>query len=355
MRLIGASLSLLGLSAAHHTADNEWLAWKSRHGISFKTHSEDQARYSKFADNREFVNAHNAKAADGIESYTVSLNKFAALDNTEFAAKYLSPVPSVGLAYTCPNMFADDGSSVPDAVTYTSANTDGKVWVTSTKDQGSCGSCWTFGAAGAVEGKLCKNGEQDCSNWTGISEQQMVDCASYTRGSTEPLVIDLSPYDNHGCSGGLFSNAFRYLVLNGGVNNYDDYTYVSGSTKTEGTCAYDVSTAIINPISDCGMVTPNDEAALKKSVAQNGVHSIGIDAGGVGFQLYSGGVYYSSTCSSTRLNHAVTLTGYGVDNGDSFWEVKNSWGAGWGVGGYIEMARDNGNQCGVAADTQWAI
>merc|ERR1712071_492549 len=63
------------------------------------------------------------------------------------------------------------------------------------------------------------------------------------------------------------------------------------------------------------------------------------------FQLYSGGVYTSNTCSSSRLNHAVTCVGYGSLSGTAYWTVKNSWGTGWGDNGYILMQRNYNNMC----------
>merc|ERR1712117_549783 len=92
-------------------------------------------------------------------------------------------------------------------------------------------------------------------------------------------------------------------------------------------------------------VTAGDENAMKQALAQKGPMSVAIDASGRAFSLYSGGVYTSDTCSSTRLNHAVTGTGY--------WEIKNSWGTGWGIEGYVLIARDAGNMCGVASEPHW--
>jgi len=95
---------------------------------------------------------------------------------------------------------------------------------------------------------------------------------------------------------------------------------------------------------------------MQAALSQVGAVGIAIDAGGVGFQLYSSGVYTSSTCSSTRLNHAVTAVGYGADaNGTPYWTVKNSWGTAWGDQGYILMRRNYNNMCGVAATPAYAI
>jgi len=209
-------------------------------------------RYNIFKANRDFVRAHNEKAAQGLETYTVKLNKFAHMSNDEFARYYLtlkkSDDPTVGLNYECDGVyFESDGSVAPDAKSYVpndpdNVNQDNRV--TMVKDQGSCGSCWTFGASAAIEQLLCKDGTYDCTTWTGLATQQMVDCASFTRGSTDPNVPDLFPYDNHGCGGGLEPNAIRHVNLVGGQMNWDDYEYISGQTKTNQECAYIAQTQI---------------------------------------------------------------------------------------------------------------
>lgn len=363
MKLIG-TLSLLGAAyAATPMADSQWKAWKQQHKVSFKTVQEELQRYRTFGKNRQFIHEHNARAAVGEESYTVGLNKFAAMEEGEFRQMYLSQTRDYSdkqlvLEYTCPNQFAYNGNPIPDSVSYVAGDPStvgNDVRVTTVKDQGSCGSCWTFGAGAAIEAALCGAGSQDCTSWQGVSAQQQVDCCSYTPQSTNPLVNNLNPYDSHGCSGGFQSDAFRCVVMQGGINNWADYPYVSGNTKTEGTCVYDSSSAITNAISDCGMPTSGDENQLAQVIAQVGPLTIAIDAGGLGFQLYTGGVYVSNTCSTTRLNHAVTATGYGSMSGQDYWQVKNSWGTGWGLDGYINMARNRNNQCGVATDTQYAL
>ena len=60
---------------------------------------------------------------------------------------------------------------------------------------------------------------------------------------------------------------------------------------------------------------------------------------------YESGVY-DGHCGST-IDHAVVLVGYGTENGKDYYLVRNSWGEGWGEGGYIKQLRrpDDSTNC----------
>merc|ERR1711881_22476 len=345
MKFLG--LSLLGLAAA---APSEWLSFKRQFNKSY-TGAAEPRRLAIFKENLAFIERHNADYRAGKETHHVGINQFADLTNAEYRQQHLAQTQeSVGirLNYQCPVNFAASGNALPDSVDWRStANPKSTVAVTSVKDQGSCGSCWSFGGAAAFEGAMCLSGQQDCTSWSGASEQQLVDCG----GKDD---TDLGPYYDMACNGGWIDNALYYILTTGYIDGYDNYPYVSGSTKKAGTCVADPANSV-GTITTCGATVKNSESDLTAALAEQGVMGIAIDAGGIGFQLYSGGVYVSNTCSSSRLNHAVTAVGYGNLDGQDYFTVKNSWGTGWGDAGYILMARGRNNQCGVAATPAYAI
>ena len=206
--------------------------------------------------------------------------------------------------------------------------------VTPVKDQGQCGSCWSFSTTGALEGiYYILTGELES-----FSEQQLVDCDTLRNGGRD-----------HGCNGGLMDNAFNWIDKNGGLCTEADYPYVSGTTKSGGTCQDTCSLVKDSQVLSYYDVEPSSDDEMMKALTQQPV-SVAIQADQLDFQLYSGGVFTGSC--GTDLDHGVLAVGYGSEQSTDYYLVKNSWSSSWGEGGYIKFGRgseyNNGDgQCGI--------
>ena len=99
------------------------------------------------------------------------------------------------------------------------------------------------------------------------------------------------------------------------------------------------------------------ESHLQHALATIGPVAVAIDASHASFRHYTHGVYYEKNCGKSvhRLTHAVLVVGYGKENGHDYWLVKNSWGHHYGAHGYVRMARNRGNHCGIATKASYPL
>jgi len=276
-----------------------------------KSYSQAQfaTRYNVFKSNMDFVDTWNT-----LGYHTVAINKFADLTAAEFSAIY-------------------NGMNVISNATYmyVASPTDATVdWrtkgaVTPIKDQGQCGSCWSFSATGGLEGAhfLAKGA------LVSLSEQNLVDCSTAE--------------GNEGCNGGLMTSAFDYIKKNKGIDTEASYPYTATGPNA---CKFKPAD-IGSTITGYTNIASGSEADLVAKITEGPV-SVAIDASHSSFQLYSSGVYYEPACSSTALDHGVLAVGYGTDGTKDMYIVKNSWGLTWGNKGFIEMSRNKNNNCGIA-------
>jgi len=92
-----------------------------------------------------------------------------------------------------------------------------------------------------------------------------------------------------------------------------------------------------------------------KAVSTVGPIAVSMNAGTREFFHYSKGIFNSKTCSPNDLDHGVLLVGYGSENGQDYWILKNSWGVGWGEKGYFRMSRNTNNLCGISEDASFPL
>ena len=168
---------------------------------------------------------------------------------------------------------------------------------------------------------------------TSFSEQQLVDCVKNIMGCC------------NGCNGGNYEPVYGGYAKDNAMFTESDWPY----TGKDGTCSSKPSGKSPTTMKTTGYtaITSKNEDALKTALNTQPV-SVAIQANQLAFQLYNGGVFNNSKCGS-KLDHAVLLAGYGTENGQDYYLMKNSWGSSWGEGGYMKMAMngDGPGMCGV--------
>ena len=209
--------------------------------------------------------------------------------------------------------------------------------VSDIKDQGMCGSCWTFSTVAAIESAYAKK----YGDKINLSEQNLIDCVKNDE-------LDKGQPCCNGCNGGLMDNAFDYIIRKqfGGIDTEESYPYEGKNDN----CRFNQS-EIGAKITSWIDITAGDEIALANAVAKNGVVSVALDASKQ-WQLYKAGILVPKElfgCSSdpNKADHGVVIVGYGTENNVDYWIVRNSWGTSWGEKGYIRLIRGQ-NACGIA-------
>merc|ERR550519_1306993 len=208
-----------------------------------------------------------------------------------------------------------------------------------------CGSCAVFAAVSAIESCMHKvTGVLP----TDLSEQHMLDCAYGVGGN--------------GCDGGSSDryNEWMYRNHNGGLANEAEYPYRAATGPDQcrnSTIANANHGALVTSHQEGWTATEEDVMRL---LSQGHSVTTGMQVVSSFYSLGSG-IFQSNACKNCRnadgsansrncpQNHDITIVGYGEENGVKFWKLKNSWGTGWGEGGFGKILRGDGH-CGLGID-----
>jgi len=296
-----------------------------QHGKSYNSVEEYNKRFQTYQDNLKRIDELNVHYSPKTK---FGANKFADLSKEEFKNTYLSKQVAVrDNTWPIARDYSDEViENLPASFDWRT-----KGAVTGVKDQGQCGSCWSFSTTGNVEGQWFLSG----NTLVGLSEQNLVDCDQECMQYEGESVCDA------GCDGGLMPNAFTYIMKNGGIDTESSYPYEA----VDDTCRFNKKN-VGATISNFTLLSTN-ETQIAAYLVDHGPVSIAADA--EEWQFYIEGVFYLPC--GTELDHGILLVGFGsetdvFDQTMPFWIVKNSWGADWGEDGYLRVERGVG-ECGL--------
>jgi C1A family cysteine protease len=308
------ALQVVSCIAEHHIILDKFMdgpkkeLFKVYHQIFNKNYNLDTEiglqKYKVFKDNLKFIKDENSKGHE----YQLGLNQFSDLTNDEYRKTLNLNIDEWKNSFLTGQKFTaveelEAGEVVVDYSQYFGA----------IKDQGGCGSCWSFGAMGAVEGNYAKKFDIKIR----LAEQQLVDCDN----------------NNSACDGGWPTYAFDFLIKNGAIAE-SNYPYTSGTTGVQSKCKQTKSTPVYKVVSDqkyCMECSYSEWQGLIKE----GPVNIAVDAGGREFQSYKSGILNIKSCG--QANHAVIAIALQNDSTGDFLTIRNSWGASWGDKGHIKL------------------
>ncbi|XP_022650874.1 cathepsin L1-like isoform X1 [Varroa jacobsoni] len=326
---------LLGFVASARAAitqeqiyDAEFQHFKERYGKTYGSKAVEAKRREIYIDNSRMIVAHNARYDRSEVSYRLKMNQFGDMPHDEFLAMFGRYV-QINNTHLGSTWIEPKFVEMPDSVDWRERGA-----VTRVKNQGSCGSSWAFAATGAVEGQMFRKTGKLIS----LSEQSLIDCSKR--------------YGNYGCDGGNIDEAFETIRETPGIVTEDKYPYQAKESRCRFRPQYkgaDV-TGYVN-------IPPGNEHALTKAVATYGPIAVSLDIDGH-FKFYQDGVYSPTECSSKKLSHAMLVVGYGQTDDRpriNYYIVKNSWGKTWGKEGYVFIARNANNKCGIASEASFPL
>ncbi|EFX86894.1 hypothetical protein DAPPUDRAFT_312311 [Daphnia pulex] len=334
MKFLAAILLFTSAVAAATKDEDAWISYKAKFGKRYSA-MEEGTRKQNFLTKLRVIEKNNLEN----KKWQMGQTKFTDLTNTEKnlyrGAKMAKRVPVRTINPEETTSYSNLERALPASIDYRSNKCLQPV-----KDQGPCSSCWSFAAITPLEFNQCKKTGVAVS----LSEQMSVDCDNY----------------NYACTGGDFTLAWQYMEERGGAMKTSVYPYVSGTTKTNGTCKFS-SSGVGAQVSFYDWTIPYPNATVSMTYLQNSgplpTAMKVLDS----FFHYTSGVYSDPACilaDEYDINHAVVIIGYGTTVATStvpatpYWIVRNSWGTGWGYNGYFYIQRGV-NMCNIESWTAY--
>jgi len=304
------------VAAVSQETINQFIEFQHTYNRFYPTPEEFNYRLNVFSTNLKL--AANLQSKSNFTTYGIT--KFMDLSTAEFKSTILM---KPGYAHSSGQFY--------ERVNYNTTAPSSFDWrsragvLTPVYNQGQCGSCWAFSATENVESQWALKGHGLHS----LSMQQIVSCDK----------------QDGGCNGGNIEQAFNYVKANG-LEEYSKYPYVAKNAP----CTYDSRSVIAHINGYTTVTTTKNEAEMVNSLVANGPLSVAVDASQ--WQFYKNGVLMASNCGHS-IDHAVLATGYDTAANPPYWTIRNSWGADWGLSGYIHIQYGK-DTCAVAQDVTFS-
>ncbi|XP_074055298.1 procathepsin L-like [Macrotis lagotis] len=314
---------------------------------------EESFRRNVWEKTLKLIKDHNQQYKKGKQSYYMGMNAYGDRTDKELRRK-LSTQVSPRARKGSSSQFFPIVSDLPKSLDWRKYG-----FMTPVRQQGICNACWAFCTLGALEGQyFLKSGRL-----VELSKQQLIDCSEFSD-----------------CDGGYIIDTYQYIIQNGGITTESCYPYTK---QKNWWCDYKSRCEYVT-MKNYVILPRGDEEILMRAVATIGPVSVSIHTPR-SFYLYQGGhliqrtffllslgLYMEPDCDSNSVNYGLLLVGYGDEEGENtITESKVdslvsclctrsalfsfSLGEEWGEEGYMRIAKDMNNHCGIANEASYPI